>query len=213
MNWMEEFIGQCLTEVPPGKYRTRTEKELRDYLECQRRALAEAGRTEAEARAEALAAMGDPAELARRYVREWRRRSLWPRWLAAAELTLFAACVAVVSLLYIANARNFGKPHPAYWGIVAIITDQFLWWSLYGLFMKRWTPAGPACLVLAVIQLPPIWCWMTIGGPFEFTGVMMVPGWLGLLAHVLFLVWSVGNYKLFTRFQQEDNLIQHVQSA
>ena len=62
-------------------------------------------------RAVAKRVFGDPAELARRYAREWRRRTLWPRWLAAAELTLFAACVAVVSLLYIANARNFGKPH------------------------------------------------------------------------------------------------------
>jgi hypothetical protein len=33
------------------------------------------------------------------------------------------------------------------------------------------------------------------------------------LVHVLFLVWSVGNYKLFTRFQQEDNVIRHAQSA
>lgn len=93
------------------------------------------------------------------------------------------------------------------------MTAQFLWWSLYGLFAKRWTPAGPACLVLAVIQLPPIWCWIAFSGTYEFTGVMMVPGWLGFLVHVLFLVWSVGNYKLFTRFQQEDDLIRHAQSA
>lgn len=93
------------------------------------------------------------------------------------------------------------------------MTAQFLWWSLYGLFTKRWTPAGPACLVLAVIQLPPIWCWIAFSGTYEFTGVMMVPGWLGFLVHVLFLVWSVGNYKLFTRFQQEDDLTRHVQSA
>lgn len=37
MKWTENFISQCLAEVPEGKYRTRTEAELRDHLECQRR--------------------------------------------------------------------------------------------------------------------------------------------------------------------------------
>ena len=73
MNWMENFIEQCLAEVPPGKYRTRTEKELRDHLECRRRALAEAGRTEAEVQAEALAAMGDPDRLRGEYRSAWNR--------------------------------------------------------------------------------------------------------------------------------------------
>lgn len=54
---------------------------------------------------------------------------------------------------------------------------------------------------------------MVFGGPFEFTGVMMVPGWLGLSIHALFLAWSAGNYKLFTRFWQEDDLTRHIQSA
>ncbi len=212
-NWTEEFVGQCLAEVPPGKYRTRTEKELEDHLLSLCRNLEQAGYPPEEARALAAARMGDPAELARRYAREWRRRTLGHRWLAAAELSLFAACVAVVSLLYIANARNFGKPHPAYWGIVALLAAGILLWSLHGFGTKNWTAARLACLVLAVIQLPPIWCWMAFSGTYEFTGVMMVPYWLGLLVHVLCLVWSVGNYKLLTRFQHEDNLIRHAQSA
>lgn len=212
-NWTEELIGQCLEGVPEGSYRERTKKELEDHLLALCRDLEEAGYAPEEARALTAARMGDPAELARRYIREWRRRTLWPRWLAAAELTLFAACVAVVGLLYIANARNFGKPHPAYWGMAAVLAAQFLWWNLYGLFTRRWTPARPACLVLTVIQLPPIWCWIAFSGTYEFTGVMMVPGWLGLLVHVVFLVWSVGNYKLLTRFREEDGLIQHAQSA
>lgn len=212
-NWTEGFIGQCLEGVPDGSYRERTKKELEDHLLALCRDLEEVGYAPEEAHALAAARMGDPAKLARRYAREWRRRTLWPRWLAAAELTLFAACVAVVGLLYIANARNFGKPHPAYWGMAAVLAAQFLWWNLYGLFTKRWTPARPACLVLAVIQLPPIWCWIAFSGTYEFTGVMMVPGWLGLLVHVLFLAWGVGNYKLLTRFRQEDNLIRHAQSA
>lgn len=212
-NWAEELIGQCLEGVPEGGYRTRTEKELEDHLLALCRDLEEAGYAPEEARALAAARMGDPAELARRYAREWRRRTLWPRWLAAAELTLFAACVAGTGLLYAANTRNFGKAIVGWWGIAAVLAAQILSWNLYSLFTKRWTPARPACLVLAVIQLPPILCWMAISGPFEFTGLMMVPGWLGLLVHVLFLVWGVGNYKLLTRFREEDGLIRHAQSA
>ena len=87
MNWMEEFIGQCLAEVPEGGYRTRTEKELEDHLLSLCRSLEQAGYPPEEARVLAASRMGDPAELARRYAREWRRRTLWPRWLAAAELT------------------------------------------------------------------------------------------------------------------------------
>lgn len=100
MNWMEEFIGQCLTEVPPGKYRTRTEKELRDHLECQRRALAEAGRTEAEARAEALAVMGDPDRLRGEYRAAWNR-TLQAR---AGRLGVIAGGCLLMGALYICTA-------------------------------------------------------------------------------------------------------------
>lgn len=100
MNWMEEFIGQCLAEVPPGKYRTRAGKELRDHLECRRRALAEAGRTEAEARAEALAAMGDPNRLRGEY------RAAWTRTFQAraGRLAVIAGGCLLMGLLYICTA-------------------------------------------------------------------------------------------------------------
>lgn len=64
---------------------------------------------------------------------------------------------------------------------------------------------GPGRGYRPAIQLPPILCWMAISGPFEFTGVMMVPNWLGLSIHLLFLAWSAGNYALLTRFQREDD--------
>lgn len=132
------------------------------------------------------------------------------RLLYTLSQVLFSLCMLMMGYLYIENARNFGKPHPAYWGMAAIAAAIFL---LYALFARYPVLIRLACLVLAVIQLPPIWCWMAISGPFEFTGVMMVPNWLGLTVHVLFLAWSVGNHKLFTRFQQEDDLIRHAQSA
>ena len=88
MNWMEEFISQVLVDVPAGGYRTRTEKGLEDHLECQRRALMDAGRTEAEAQAEALRLMGEPERLKKEYLAAWKR-SL-PGRLAALRLLLRA---------------------------------------------------------------------------------------------------------------------------
>lgn len=100
MNWTEEFIGQCLAEVPPGKYRTRAGKELRDHLECRRRALAEAGRTEAEARAEALAAMGDPDRLRGEYRAAWNR-TFQAR---AGRLAVIAGGCLLMGTLYLLTA-------------------------------------------------------------------------------------------------------------
>lgn len=213
MNWIEDFLKRCLEGVPEGTYRARTGKELGDHLLSLSRDLEQSGYPPEEARALAISRMGDPAELARRYVREWRRRTLRPRWLAAAGLVLFIPCIMAAGYLYIFNARNFGKPHPAYWGITAILAAQVLLWNLHSFFTKRWTAARLACLVLAAIQLPPIYCWIAFSGTYEFTGVMMVPGWLGLSVHLGFLAWSTGNYKLLTRFQQEDGPIQRTQSA
>lgn len=204
MNWMENFIEQCLAEVPPGKYRTRTEKELEDHLEALRLDLEAAGRVPEEARAAALAQMGDPAELARRYVREWRRRSLGLRTLAGAEVLLVGVCMMVMGALYAANTPNFGKMWVAHWGNAAIV----LVFILMGCFITRlWLLGRLACQALTVIQLPPIVLWIMCFSTFEFTGVMMVPWWLGLSIHLLFLFWGKANYKLFTRFQQEDDFL------
>lgn len=64
MNWMDDFISQCLTEVPKGKYRTRTEKELRDHMETLRRSCSEE---------EVLSRMGDPERLRCEYKAAWKR--------------------------------------------------------------------------------------------------------------------------------------------
>lgn len=59
--WMDEFISQCLRDVPPGKYRTRAEKELRDHM------------LQFLSREEALQVMGDPEQLQREYKAAWAR--------------------------------------------------------------------------------------------------------------------------------------------
>ena len=61
MNWMEEFIGQCLAEVPEGGCRTRTEKELEDHLLSLCRSLEQAGYPPEEARVLAASRMGNAA--------------------------------------------------------------------------------------------------------------------------------------------------------
>lgn len=74
MDWKEGFIRRVLAAVPAGSWRRRMEAELRDHLDSQCRALAEAGRTQDEARAEALRLMGEPEKLKKEYEAAWRRR-------------------------------------------------------------------------------------------------------------------------------------------
>ncbi len=76
MNWQQQWIDEVLSEIPGGRYRRRVEAELRDHLETQCLALMEAGRTEDEARSEALRLMGAPEALQREYAAAWRRS--WP---------------------------------------------------------------------------------------------------------------------------------------
>lgn len=70
MNCMEEFINQCLADVPQGKYRTRTEKELRDHMETLRQSCSEE---------EVLSLMGNPERLRKEYRAAWQRS--WPEQL------------------------------------------------------------------------------------------------------------------------------------
>lgn len=73
MNWNRLWIDQVLAEIPAGSCRRRMEAELRDHLETLYGALADAGRTQEEARAEALLAMGKPEKLREEYRAVWRR--------------------------------------------------------------------------------------------------------------------------------------------
>lgn len=63
-DWMDDFISQILTDIPRGRYRARTEKELRDHMEALRHDLTEA---------EVLRAMGEPEKLQKEYRAAWRR--------------------------------------------------------------------------------------------------------------------------------------------
>lgn len=101
MDWKEGFIGRVLAAVPAGSWRGRMEAELRDHLDSQCRALAEAGRTQDEARAEALRLMGEPEKLRLEYEAAWRRSPAGRARRAASVLGGAAAGCVVMGALYI----------------------------------------------------------------------------------------------------------------
>lgn len=73
MDWKQPWIDQVLAGIPAGSCRGRMEAELRDHLETLCGVLMGSGRTEAEAQAEALRSMGEPASLREEYRAAWRR--------------------------------------------------------------------------------------------------------------------------------------------
>lgn len=99
MDWIKQWTKETLADVPEGRYRRRMEKELRDHLETQYRALTEAGRTEDEAQAEALRVMGEPETLRGEYQAAWRRR---PEAVVRAGLGWLGAVIVGGMLLYAA---------------------------------------------------------------------------------------------------------------
>lgn len=73
MDWKQRWIDDVLEKIPAGSHRRRMEAELRDHLEILYDVLVESGRTEEEARAEALRTMGEPDRLREEYRAAWRR--------------------------------------------------------------------------------------------------------------------------------------------
>lgn len=208
--WIDDFVSRCLEKVPAGDYRARAEKELWDHLLSLERGLEQAGYAPEEARTLAQARMGDPAELSRRYAREWRRRA-WPRrllrLLLVGETFLFVLCIWAVGFLYAINTHNFGKVLVADWGFVAgavmiPIAASVVCGASSETWTEPWAVARWSCSVFAVIQLPPIFCWLFYyDGAFEMSGVM-VPGWAGLSLHVLFLLWGLIHHWIASRLQR-----------
>lgn len=72
-DWMNDLISQCLADIPRGKYRDRTEKELRDHMRTLYLSLTEGGMNPTQARRETLRAMGEPNKLQEEYRAVWRR--------------------------------------------------------------------------------------------------------------------------------------------
>lgn len=91
MNWMEEFIRLVLADVPAGRYRERTGKELRDHMEALRQSCSEE---------EVLSLMGDPERLRGEYKAAWSR-TLQAR---AGRLGTVAGGCLLMGTLYVLTA-------------------------------------------------------------------------------------------------------------
>ena len=80
MEWAEDYIRRCLSGIPQSKYRERLQSELADHLAQLVEDVSRAGRSEAEAQAEALRQMGDADALDADYRSEWLRQPERRRW-------------------------------------------------------------------------------------------------------------------------------------
>ena len=74
MEWTEDYIRRCLSGIPQSKYRERLQGELADHLAQLVEDVSRAGRSEAEAQAEALRQMGDADALNAACHAEWLRQ-------------------------------------------------------------------------------------------------------------------------------------------
>ncbi len=101
MDWAEDYISRCLRDIPKGKYRERLRRELSDHLAELAGDVSHAGRSEAEARAEALRQMGDAAALNEGFWAEWLRQ---PERLGYDLKRLFGGCLLAGVTFYFGMA-------------------------------------------------------------------------------------------------------------
>ena len=172
MDRIEAFLGAVLADVPPGRYRSQAETELRDHIETGCEELSGGGKTRREAVEEVLHTMGDPEALRKEYDAAWRRRELsffcgfGDFGKAIVGLYSLAAVPLVLALACMTRVRGRWK-----WGVIA------------------WLSA-----LCAAIQMPPVVCWAAfIYRGFYVAGVI-VPGWLGFLLHFTLGTWGLVNF-------------------
>ncbi|MDR3728766.1 MAG: hypothetical protein Q3X94_03200 [Oscillospiraceae bacterium] len=200
--WMEDFICLCLSKIPDLPYRRRLAGELADHLASLSADLEAGGLTAGQAQALALERMGDPEALSAAYLAQWRQRMnaprhRLPRLLFLLSFVCYAALMFGLGVLYIANTSNFGKTYPGYWGIVSILLAFVLVAvPMFAGLPRSWDLIRYGCWLYAVMQVLPVLCWMTLGGPFEISG-LMVSDFAGVLLHFVLAGWSaVNGYQL-----------------
>ena len=101
MDWAEDFISRCLRDIPKGKYALRLRRELSDHLAQLAGDVSHAGRSAAEARAEALRQMGDADALNEGFWAEWLRQ---PERLGYDLKRLFGGCLLAGVTFYFGMA-------------------------------------------------------------------------------------------------------------
>ena len=139
MDWTEDYLRQCLRDIPKGKYARRLRRELEDHLSLLAEDLRHAGRSEAEAHAEALRQMGDAASLNERCWAEWLRQ---PERLRSDLARLFSGCL----LAGVSGMLGFGLYLSISVGVATIRHASYLspsgWFLLFGviLFFSAFLP-------------------------------------------------------------------------
>lgn len=108
MSWKQEWVQSVLEEIPAGSWRERMENELNDHLETHLRTLMGSGRTEAEAQAEALEAMGEPKALQEEYRAAWRRSLPGRLETVVTRLGVWSAGCGIMGGLYILTFMLLG---------------------------------------------------------------------------------------------------------
>lgn len=198
-DWTGGFISQLLSKIPERAYRRRLEQELKDHLEELAANFLEQGLSLTEARAMALERLGSPEELAEQYLASWQARLHSPGYRLSSTLFYFnlfcySIFMAVLGTLYLINTENFGSTAVGLYSFAAVPLSIFL---IVVLLIRpqgdKWHWVQTVCIAFAVIQLPPIFCWITYGhGGFTMSGIHF-SGDLGLFLHTAVLAWSGGN--------------------
>lgn len=192
MDRIEAFLGAVLADVPPGRYRSQAETELRDHIETGCEELSGGEKTHREAVEEVLHTMGDPAALRKEYDAAWRRRELSFFWPLYTSLYLYALAIALTVPVYLFG--DFGKAVVGLYVLAAV--PLALAMALVTRARGRWKWGVIAWLsaLCAAIQMPPVVCWAAfIYRGFYVAGVI-VPGWLGFLLHFTLGTWGLVNF-------------------
>lgn len=93
---------------------------------------------------------------------------------------------ALAGVFYIPNAPDFGKSVVALWGVASLVLAVA---GIIALCAKKPLAAGVICMLMILLQLPPVYCW----GIFATDRLAGVSGWLGLSFHLAMQVFGIIN--------------------
>jgi len=103
-----------------------------------------------------------------------------------AILSCYFLLAALMGVFYIPNGPNFGKSVVGLWGIVALTLACV---GIVVLWFNNRLATKAVCVIMSVIQLPPVWWWMVFMDDC-FAGM---PGLLGFATHAVLFVWGLVN--------------------
>ena len=192
MEQMEHFIRRILADVPPGRYRSQAEAELRDHMETQYGDLTGGGKQHREALEAVLHTMGDTEALRKEYAAAWRLREMHFFWPLYVSLLLYAAAIALTGPVYLFG--DFGKAIVGLYGLVAVPLAVALMCALCARGRGKWAVIGCLCMLCAALQFPPFLCWAVLHYKIFYVLGLMVPGWAGAPVHFFLGVWGLVNF-------------------